>query len=151
MESGWYADPIRANSQRFWDGLEWTNHVSGAGGQTVDGGVPPQTPGPILVHPPAPPPPAYATNTIHGQPGQLVVAPKNPAVSLLISFFIPGLGSIINGNTTTGVVILICWIVSWVLTVVIIGFIGLTAFWIWGMVDAYQSAQRWNLSHGIVS
>jgi hypothetical protein len=23
--------------------------------------------------------------------------------------------------------------------------------WVWGMVDAYQGAQRWNRRHGIIS
>ena len=79
------------------------------------------------------------------------IAPKNPAVSLLISFFIPGVGSMVNGDTGTGVAILIGYMVSWILTLVFIGIIGVVGFWIWGMVDAYQGAQRWNARHGIIS
>lgn len=85
-----------------------------------------------------------------GPSGQ-VVAPKNPALSLLISFFIPGLGSILNGATTTGIIILVGYIVSAILTIVLIGFVGLIVFWVWGMVDAYKSAQAWNARHGIIS
>jgi TM2 domain-containing membrane protein YozV len=84
-------------------------------------------------------------------PGQQAVAPKNPAISLLISFFIPGLGSLINGNTQTGVIILALWVVGIVLTFFIIGFFVVLGAWIWGMIDAYQSAQRWNAQHGIIS
>ena len=79
------------------------------------------------------------------------VAPKSPGLSLLASFFLPGLGSMINGEAGKGIAILVCWIfASWVLTVVLIGFIGLLGFWIWGMVDGYQGARKWNLAHGII-
>ena len=152
MNAGWYADPTGTNAQRYWDGVAWTNHVSGPQGQSVDAGISTQTPGPAAPSaafaPPSPPSPNFAPQA---QSGQLVVAPKNPAVSLLISFFIPGLGSMINGDTATGVVILIGWLVSWVLTFVLIGFFTGAAFWIWGMIDAYKGAQRWNLQHGVVS
>lgn len=84
-----------------------------------------------------------------GYPAQVV--PKNPGIALLISFFIPGVGSIYAGKTSTGVTILIGYIVSWVLTVVIIGFAGIIGFWIWGMIDAYQAAQAWNRARGLES
>jgi TM2 domain-containing membrane protein YozV len=84
-----------------------------------------------------------------GYPAQ--VLPKNPGIALLISFFIPGVGSIYAGKTSTGVAILVGYIVSWVLTVVIIGFAGILGFWIWGMIDAYQAAQAWNRARGLES
>jgi hypothetical protein len=40
------------------------------------------------------------------------------------------------------------------LAVFLIGFLFLPVcfvVWIWGMVDAYQGAQRWNARHGIIS
>jgi TM2 domain-containing membrane protein YozV len=89
------------------------------------------------------------------QPGAPVavaaVQPKSPALCLLVSFFIPGVGSIIAGNTNTGVLILILYIVSWVLTIFLIGILGVIGFWVWGLIDAYQSAQKWNAAHGIIS
>ncbi|MDQ6950026.1 MAG: DUF2510 domain-containing protein, partial [Actinomycetota bacterium] len=143
MNAGWYADPTGSNVQRYWDGSNWTNQVSGAAGLSIDGGVPVHTQFPIS--PPAPmaplpPPHVYRASAPNVQPGQFTVAPKNPAVSLLISFFLPGVGSMINGDTTIGLVILIGWIVSWVLTLVFVGFLTGTAFWIWGMIDAYRGA-----------
>ncbi len=75
------------------------------------------------------------------------MAPKNPAVSLLISFFIPGVGSMVNGEVGKGVGILIGYVIS----IVLVGFIGMFGFWVWGMVDAYQGARKWNLRHGILS
>jgi TM2 domain-containing membrane protein YozV len=83
--------------------------------------------------------------------GGYPVAPKNPAISLLVSFFIPGVGSMINGDVGKGVAILVGYMVSWVFTLVIIGIFGVFGFWVWGMVDAYQGAVEWNRRHGIVS
>jgi TM2 domain-containing membrane protein YozV len=85
-----------------------------------------------------------------GQPVTQVI-PKNAGIALLISFFIPGVGSLYAGKTNTGVIILIGYIVSWLLTLVIIGYIGVFGFWVWGMIDAYQAAQAWNRARGILS
>jgi TM2 domain-containing membrane protein YozV len=84
-------------------------------------------------------------------PTGMVVAPKNPAVSLIVSFFIPGVGSMINGDIGTGVAILVLYIVGIGLAVFLIGIPIMIAAWIWGMIDAYQGAQRWNARHGILS
>jgi len=81
----------------------------------------------------------------------MVVAPKNPAVSLIVSFFIPGVGSMMNGDVTTGVVILVLFIVGVFTSVFVVGIFLILGAWIWGMVDAYQGAQRWNRAHGILS
>lgn len=87
----------------------------------------------------------------YGAPSAMQVAPKNPGIALLISFFIPGVGSLYASKTNTGLIILIGYIISWVLTIVIVGFVGVFGFWVWGMIDAYQAAQAWNRAHGIVS
>jgi len=88
---------------------------------------------------------------VPAQSGGMVVAPKNPAVSLIVSFFIPGVGSMINGDVGTGVAILILWIIGIVTTIFFVGAFLVLGAWIWGMVDAYQGAQRWNRAHGILS
>ena len=87
----------------------------------------------------------------YGVPPVMQVVPKNAGIALLISFFIPGVGSLYAGKTNTGVIILIGYIVSWVLTIVIIGFAGVFGFWVWGMIDAYQAAEAWNRARGIES
>jgi TM2 domain-containing membrane protein YozV len=79
------------------------------------------------------------------------VLPKNPALGVILSFFIPGLGSMVNGDATRGVIILIVYVVGWFLAFFLIGIPILIGAWIWGLVDGYLSAQRWNLAHGIVS
>jgi TM2 domain-containing membrane protein YozV len=81
----------------------------------------------------------------------MMVAPKNPAVSLIVSFFIPGVGSMINGDVGTGVAILLLYIIGWFTVLIFVGVPLALGAWIWGMVDAYKGAQRWNARHGIIS
>jgi len=88
---------------------------------------------------------------VPAQPGAMVVAPKNPAVSLIVSFFLPGVGSMINGDTNRGILILALYLVSALAIIVLIGIPFAVGIWIWGMVDAYQGAQAWNRAHGILS
>lgn len=116
--------------------------------------LPPPVPNRSSVPYPTSPPPAHPQLPAVGYgyptpPTQ--VAPKNPGLALLASFFIPGLGSWVNGSVGKGIAIFAGWALSWFLTVILIGFFGLLGFWIWGLVDAYQGARRWNAAHGIIS
>ena len=74
------------------------------------------------------------------------LTPKNPAISLLISFIVPGVGTIINGETGKGIAILVAYIVSLILIIALIGLIAAPAVWIFGMYDAYQGAKKFNLA-----
>jgi TM2 domain-containing membrane protein YozV len=85
------------------------------------------------------------------QPAQPQVVPKNPAVALIVSVFLPGVGSMISGQPAVGTAILVAYILGWVLTLVLVGFVILLAAWVFGLVHAYQSAQRWNREHGFTS
>lgn len=89
----------------------------------------------------------------YGQPypPALMVAPKSPGVAVLASFFIPGLGSMISGRGGMGALILCLYVFSWILTLVLIGFIGVLGCWIWGMVQGHADAVAWNRGHGIIS
>lgn len=129
---GWY--PV-GGTQRYWDGRAWTEHTAPLG--------PPQS-----VRPYAAP---GLVPTPYGMVPATQVAPKNPALALLASFFIPGLGSMLNGEGGKGAGILIGYLVCIPLSFVVIGIPGMFAFWIWGMVDGYQGAQRWNARYGILS
>lgn len=82
---------------------------------------------------------------------QVSVAPKNPAIALLASFFIPGLGTLMNGETGKGLGILIGYFVAFLMSFVIIGIPFAIGLWIWGMVDAHSGAKKWNVRHGIIS
>jgi TM2 domain-containing membrane protein YozV len=82
---------------------------------------------------------------------QMMVAPKSPGVAVLASFFIPGLGSMISGRGGRGALILCLYVLSWLLTVALVGFVGVFCCWIWGMVQGHADAVAWNRSHGIIS
>ena len=114
--------PQPDDSQRYWDGESWTHHQP-----------------PTYAQPPALP------------AGYHRVEPKNPALSLLASFFIPGLGTMLNGESGRGIGILAGYIVAVLLSLVLIGIPFVIGLWIWGMVDAYSGAQKWNARHGILS
>ena len=79
-----------------------------------------------------------------------VVAPKNPVLSLILSFFIPGLGTMVNGKAGKGVAILLLYLVGVALSFVLIGIPIAIGVWIRGMVDAHKSARQWNRAHGII-
>lgn len=136
---GWYPDP-ETNQSRYWDGTQWAPNP----------GPSSFPPGPTAFSPggpsPYPPGPAGPVPAPYG-----MVQPKNPALSLIVSLFLPGVGSMINGDTQRGIIILVSYIVGVILTLVLIGFAIMLGVWIWGMVDAYQGAQRWNATHGIRS
>jgi TM2 domain-containing membrane protein YozV len=85
------------------------------------------------------------------QPAQLQVVPKNPAVALIVSVFLPGVGSMISGQSAVGAAILAAYLLGWILTLVLVGFLIVPAAWVFGLVHAYQSAQRWNRDHGFTS
>ena len=95
--------------------------------------------------------PAGGGYVVAPPPGSIAIAPKSPAVSLLVSFFIPGVGSMINGDVGTGVAILVLYIVGWLTSFFLIGIPLAIGAWIWGLIDAYQGAQKWNRAHGIMS
>jgi TM2 domain-containing membrane protein YozV len=142
--AGWY--PQQDGSERWWDGQAWTAHSRP---------LPPPPPPPTSAHAAgvygvdrqgagphaswAAPPPGYA------------VAPKNAAVSLLASFFLPGLGTMINGEVGKGVGILASYVVCLCLFFLIVPLLAAFGIWVWGMMDAYQGAQQWNRRHGILS
>lgn len=69
---------------------------------------------------------------------------KNPGLAAVLSFFITGLGQIYNGQIAKGIILIIVYGISWALMFVLIGFITTPILWIWGMYDAYKSAERIN-------
>lgn len=81
---------------------------------------------------------------------------KNPVLHLVASFFVPGLGSFLNGDSHRGIVIFAAYLASWfgylLLVWALVGFIFLpvaVAVWGFGMVDAYRGAEDWNRRHGV--
>lgn len=79
------------------------------------------------------------------------VQPHSAALAVIASFFIPGLGSMLNDRAGKGIAILISYLVSCLLCLVLIGFFTTPIIWIWGMVTANTDVRAWNRSHGIIS
>lgn len=69
---------------------------------------------------------------------------KNPGLAAVLSFFFMGLGQIYNGQIAKGVAFVIFYSISWVLWIVVIGIFITPVLWIWGMIDAYKSAEKLN-------
>ena len=138
--AGWY--PQQDGTERWWDGQAWSAHsrplpppptlpMAAAGHYGSDSGPYAGWSPPVVT--------GYA------------VAPKNPAVSLLASFFIPGLGTMLNGEVGKGIGILVGYFGCLFLFFLILPLLVAVGLWVWGMVDAYQGAQQWNRRHGILS
>ena len=84
-------------------------------------------------------PPAY---------GQPMMPRKEPVLSLIVSFFLPGVGTMINGEVGKGVGILVGYLVGVLFSFFLIGVPFAIGFWVWGMVDGYTGAVRYNQLHG---
>lgn len=69
---------------------------------------------------------------------------KNPGLAAVLSFFWMGLGQVYNGQIAKGIVFIVAYAISWLLTLVIIGLITTPLLWIFGMYDAYKSAEKIN-------
>jgi TM2 domain-containing membrane protein YozV len=79
------------------------------------------------------------------------VQPHSAGLAVVASFFIPGLGSMLNEKVSKGVWILVGYVVSVALCFLLIGFVLAPAVWIYGMVAANNDAHQWNRAHGILS
>ncbi|MDD5242453.1 MAG: zinc ribbon domain-containing protein [Syntrophorhabdaceae bacterium] len=69
---------------------------------------------------------------------------KNSGLAAILSFFIPGLGQIYNGQIGKGLLMIVALIVCIVLTIVIIGIFLWLILWLYGIYDAYNTARRIN-------
>ena len=72
-----------------------------------------------------------------------VATGTNPIVVAILSFFIPGLGQLVNSDVKKGALMFVLWAVLFVPTVGV----GSLAVSIWSAVDAYRvatgAAKRW--------
>jgi TM2 domain-containing membrane protein YozV len=69
---------------------------------------------------------------------------KNPGLAAVFSFFWTGLGQVYNGQIAKGIVFIVVFGLSLLMTAILIGFITSPIIWIYGMYDAYHSAQKIN-------
>ena len=73
---------------------------------------------------------------------------KNPGFAAGLSFFIPGLGQIYNGQIMKGILFIILASVFGFLTIVLIGYVLYPLFWIYNIYDAYNTAREINERYG---
>ncbi len=66
-------------------------------------------------------------------------AHPNAVVALILNIFFPGVGTLVLGQTTPGIIQLVLWIVSIPLMFILIGFPLYLAVWIWALVLSIQS------------
>jgi TM2 domain-containing membrane protein YozV len=71
---------------------------------------------------------------------------KNPGIAAVLSFFWAGVGQIYNGQIIKGLILIVVQMVNAALMFVLIGFITYPIVWIWGVYDAYKTAERHNKS-----
>ncbi len=73
---------------------------------------------------------------------------KNPGFAVVLSFFVPGLGQIYNGQIMKGIIFIVLASFFGFLTVFLIGYILYPLFWIYNLYDAYNTAKRYNERSG---
>ena len=83
-------------------------------------------------------------NNVNPGTGQNLPARKEPIVSVILSFVFPGLGQFYNGQSTKGIYFIILAVVSIILTVILIGGLIYLLIWLWSIIDAYNSAEKFN-------
>lgn len=73
---------------------------------------------------------------------------KNPGIAAVLSFFWTGVGQIYNGQLTKGLILVVVQMINSLLMWVLIGFVTFPIVWIWGIWDAYKTAERLNRKSG---
>lgn len=66
---------------------------------------------------------------------------KNPATAGALSFLMPGLGQVYNGEVGKAVLLWAIQIVNVLLMFVVVGFVTYPAVWLYGIWDAYNTAK----------
>jgi len=74
----------------------------------------------------------------------IVVSEKSPGLAAVLSFFWAGLGQIYNGEISKGILLIVAFAISCGLIAVVIGFFTTPILWIYGMIDAYKTAEKFN-------
>lgn len=72
------------------------------------------------------------------------LTPKNPTIAALLSFLLTGAGQIYNGQVGKGIFFIAVQAVNVLLMAVLIGFITLPITWLYGIYDAYKTAEKLN-------
>lgn len=69
---------------------------------------------------------------------------KNPFIALILSLVFPGLGQLYNSQKRKAAILIIGYVISWILSLIIIGALLVVLIWIYAMYDGYVSAKAIN-------
>lgn len=69
---------------------------------------------------------------------------KNPGIAAVLSFLFVGLGQIYNGQIGKGILLIVLGVICVALMIVLIGFVAYPILWIYGIYDAYKTADKIN-------
>ena len=78
------------------------------------------------------------------QPAAAVMQKKSAGVAVILSFFLPGLGQIYNGQIGKGIGMIILSVIFWLLSSILIGIPFYIILWVYGMYNAYSTANKIN-------
>src|SRR6478672_1843441 len=80
----------------------------------------------------------------------MVRSGKSSGLAAVLSFLWCGLGQIYNGQIGKGLAFAAIYFISFLMIFIVIGVITTPIMWVWGMVDAYKTAERLNRESGLV-
>ncbi|MBA2441138.1 MAG: hypothetical protein H0V53_01860 [Rubrobacter sp.] len=69
---------------------------------------------------------------------------KSAGLAAVLSFLIPGLGQIYNGQIFKGLIVFVLGVINAALTTVFIGYITYPIVVIYAVIDAYRAAEKIN-------
>lgn len=69
---------------------------------------------------------------------------KNVLLAAILSFLFPGLGHLYLGLNKKGIYFIVGYIISWILVIILIGFVLALIVWIWALVDSIKSTEAIN-------
>jgi TM2 domain-containing membrane protein YozV len=73
---------------------------------------------------------------------------KSPGLAAVLSFFVPGLGQIYNGQIGKGLFLVLLAVLGWFLSAVVVGVLILLPVWIYAIYDGYRTAEHVNAKRG---
>jgi TM2 domain-containing membrane protein YozV len=73
---------------------------------------------------------------------------KSAGLAAVLSFFIPGLGQIYNGQILKGLVLIVIDAINVLLMFILIGYVTHVITVVYAVYDAYKTADRINARHG---
>lgn len=74
---------------------------------------------------------------------------KHAGLAAVLSFFVTGLGQIYNGQIGKGLMLLGIQVINGLLMFILIGFVTYPLTWLYGIYDAYKTAENINKRIGI--